>query len=84
MRIAAIWYMRAIIIVSQRRATCTVCYALHGWSRGQKNEQQNNVPNPKKKNTAAGYQGPVKIEFLEGASLLHKDCYEKNYMLSKI
>ena len=26
-------------------AICTVC---NGWSRGQKNEQQNNIPNPKK------------------------------------
>ena len=29
-------------------ATCTVFNVLHGWSRGQKNEQQNNAPNPKK------------------------------------
>ena len=29
-------------------ATCTVCKALHGWSRGQKDEQPNNAPNPKK------------------------------------
>ena len=29
-------------------ATYTVCNVLHGWSRGQKNEQWNNVPNPKK------------------------------------
>ena len=29
-------------------AIYTVCNVLHGWSRGQKNEQQNNVPNPKK------------------------------------
>ena len=36
--------------------TCTVCNILHGWSRGQKNEQQNNVPSPKK-SAAASYQG---------------------------
>ena len=29
-------------------ATCTVYNVLHGWSREQKNEQQNNAPNPKK------------------------------------
>ena len=29
-------------------ATCTVYNFLHGWSREQKNEQQNNDPNPKK------------------------------------
>ena len=29
-------------------ATCTVYNVLHGWSRGQKNEQQNNAPSPKK------------------------------------
>ena len=36
----------------------------------QKNEQQNNVPNLKKNNAAAGYQGPVKIELLKGAGPL--------------
>ena len=29
-------------------ATCTICNVFHGWSRGQKNEQQNNAHNPKK------------------------------------
>ena len=29
-------------------ATFTVCNDLYSWSRGQKNEQQNNVPSPKK------------------------------------
>ena len=29
-------------------ATCTICNVLHGWSREQKNKQQNNVPNPTK------------------------------------
>ena len=28
--------------------TCTIDNVSHGWSRGQKNEQQNNVPSPKK------------------------------------
>ena len=51
------------------RATCTVCNVLHGCWRGQKNEQQNNAPNPKN-NAAAGYQGPVKIELLRDAGLL--------------
>ena len=51
-------------------ATCTVCKVLHGWSRGQKNEQQNNTPNPKKNNATAGYQGPVITEFLKGSGLL--------------
>ena len=32
-------------------------------------EQQNNGPNLKS-NAAAGYQGPMKIEFLKGAGLL--------------
>ena len=52
-------------------ATCSVWKVLHGWSRGQTNEQQNNAPNPKN-NAAAGYQGPVKIELLKGACLLDK------------
>ena len=41
--------------------TCTICNVLHDWSRGQRNEQQNNDPTPKKHRTA-GYQGPVKTE----------------------
>ena len=28
--------------------TCTICNVLYGWSRGQKNKQQDNAPNPKK------------------------------------
>ena len=39
------------------------------WSRGQKNEQQNNAPSLKN-NAAAGYKGPVKIDVLKGAGLL--------------
>ena len=50
--------------------TCTVCNILHGWSRGQKNEQQNNASSPKN-NAAAGYQGPVKIELLKGTGPLY-------------
>ena len=50
-------------------ATCIVCIFLHGWSRGQKNEQQNNAPSPKN-NIAAGYKDPVKIKLLKGAGLL--------------
>ena len=50
-------------------ATCTVRNLLHGWSRGQKNEQRNNVPRPKN-NAAAGYKDPVKIELLKGSGLL--------------
>ena len=46
----------------------TICNVLHGWSRGQKNEQQNNAPDPK---------GPVKIELLKGAGLL-KNCLFSN------
>ena len=48
---------------------------LHHWLRltwlwrEQKNEQENNAPNPKN-NAAAGYQGPVKIEILKSAGLL--------------
>ena len=49
--------------------TCTVCYVLHGWSRGQQNEQLNNAPRPKN-NSAAGYKGPVKLELLKCAGLL--------------
>ena len=45
------------------------CNVLHGWSRGQKSEQQNNAPSPKN-NAAGGYQGPVKIQLLKGAGLL--------------
>ena len=48
--------------------TCTVCNILHAWLKGQKNEQQNNAPNPKN-NAAAGYQGLVKIKLLKGAGL---------------
>ena len=56
-------------------ATCTFYNVLHDWSRGQKNEQQNNInaPTPKKKiNTAAGYikKGPMKMELLKGVGLL--------------
>ena len=40
--------LRTAMGKSKCGATCTVCYVLHGWSRGQKNEQQNNAPNPKK------------------------------------
>ena len=54
-------------------ATYTVCSILHSWSRGQKNEQQNNAPSPKKNNAASGYKGPVKIELLKGAD------FKKNY-----
>ena len=46
---------------------------LHVWSRGRKNEQQNNAPNLKKQtnNAAARYQGQVrKTEFSKGAGLL--------------
>ena len=50
-------------------ATCTICNLLNVWSTGQKNEQQNNAPNPKN-NADAGYQGPVKIMLLKGAGLL--------------
>ena len=42
-----------------------------GWSRGQKNEQQNKFSSPKN-NAAAGYQGPVKIELSKIAGLLNK------------
>ena len=42
-----------------------------GWSsREQKDEQQNNSHNRLKNNAVAGYQGPGKIEILEGAGLL--------------
>ena len=50
-------------------SACTVFNVLHGWLRGQTNEQQNNAPNPKN-NAAAGYRGPVKIELLEDAGVL--------------
>ena len=53
-----------------RGVTGTVWNVLHGWSRGQKNEQQNNVSSPEN-NAAAGYQGPVKIELLKDAGLLN-------------
>ena len=49
--------------------TCTICNVLHGWLRGQKNKQQNNVPNSKNI-AAAGYQGPVKIELLKDVGLV--------------
>ena len=46
----------------QLGGTRSICNVLHGWSRRQKNEQQNNAPNPKKiTNAAAGYKGPVKV-----------------------
>ena len=45
-------------------ATCTICNVLHGWSRGQKNEQQNNAPNPKKTMNQR-LSGKVKIELLK-------------------
>ena len=38
--------------------------------RGHKNEQRNIVPCPKN-NAAADFKGPVKIELLKGAGLLH-------------
>ena len=45
-------------------------FCMEPWSRGQKNEQLSDSLNPKKQ-TAAGYQGPVKIErLLKGAGLL--------------
>ena len=53
-------------------ATRTVCNVLHGWSREQNDEQQKNVPSPKKNNAAAGYKGPVKIELLKGTGLLER------------
>ena len=31
-----------------KRASCIVYNVLKGWSRGQKNEQENNVPSPEK------------------------------------
>ena len=52
------------------RATSTVCNVLHGWSREQENEQQNNAPGPNWNNAAAGYQSPVKIELLKGTGPL--------------
>ena len=36
-------------------ATCAICNVLNSWLRGQKNEQQNNSPNPEKNNAALGY-----------------------------
>ena len=50
-------------------AICTVCNVLHGWSKEQKNEQQNNVPNSKN-SAAAGNKGPMKIELLKDVGLL--------------
>ena len=38
------WYTR--LISSHFGATCIVCNVLHGWLKGQKNEQQDNAPNP--------------------------------------
>ena len=72
-------------------ATHTACNVLHGWLRGQKNEQQNNVPNPKKQknkknNAAAGCHCPLKIELLKGAGLLNilsYDAYLGNIGLEK-
>ena len=52
------------IISLNLTAACTVCNVLHGWSREQRNEQQNNVPNPKN-NATTGYKGPVKNEAFE-------------------
>ena len=48
--------------MNYRGKTWTICNVSHGWSRGQKNEQRNNV--------AAGWQGPVKIQLFKGAGLL--------------
>lgn len=42
----------------------------------EKNKQQND-PTKRKKNAAAGYRGPVKIELLKGADLL--PTFYKNY-----
>ena len=69
----------AVILIKSNAlgAIYTVCSILHSWSREQKNEQQNNAPNPKKNNAAAGYKGPVKIELLKGADLL--PTFYKNY-----
>ena len=36
------------ISVLQRRGTCAVCKVFHGWSRGEKNEELNSAPDPKK------------------------------------
>lgn len=49
-------------------ATCTVRNVLNGWSREERNEQQNNVPGPKK--TMQVVRVSVKIELLKGGSLL--------------
>ena len=35
----------------------SICNVLHGWSRGQKNEQQNNVHSPKKKQCSCRLSG---------------------------
>ena len=53
-----------------RGATRTVWNVLHGWSRGQKNEQQTMFP-ALKSNAAAGYKGLLKIELLIGVGLLN-------------
>ena len=50
-------------------ATCTVFNLSHGRSKEQKNEQENNDPNPQN-NAAAGYHNPVKTELLKGGGIL--------------
>ena len=37
-----------MIMLAKYWETCIVCNVLRGWSREQKNDQQNNAPNPKK------------------------------------
>ena len=41
-------YYLKMLVVLLFGATCTICNVLRGWSRGQNNEQQNNVPSPKR------------------------------------
>ena len=51
------------------RGDVHICNALHGWSTEQKNEQQNNAPNPTKQ-CSCRLSGSSENRAFEGAGLL--------------
>ena len=61
-----------IVRGSFRGTTHTICNALHGWLREQKNKQQSNAPNPKKQ-CSYRLSGSNENRAFEGCRLLHSD-----------
>ena len=62
--------------------TCTIFNVLHGWSRGQKNEQPNNDPSSRKQ-CSCRLSGSSEYVSVKGAGLLQLYAFKKGVVIDR-